>query len=131
MNGPVSMYVAARDRGVGGVVDKQLVVSHVEERRSVSGGEILGGENVTGGTGGDDPAGQEQHMARDARFRQVMGGHGHGASASQLIMDDLVDGLGGDQIDPRQRLIQQQEIVLLSQTLRDEHALALPAGEIL
>ena len=49
---------------------------------------------------------------------------------SRLLVDDLEDALLAGEVEPGDRLVEQQQVGLGGQRLGDEHALALPAGEL-
>ena len=79
---------------------------------------------------GDDPSRDEDHVIGESGLGQVMCRHDHGAAFVGLLVDHLVDGMGGGQIDAGKWLIQQQHVVVLGKTLGDEDTLALPTGEV-
>ena len=122
------MDVPTRDRTVGWIVDEELVAVDVEQARTVSRSEVFDQQDLVRRSGGHYPASQQNHIVSRPGLGQLVGGHDQCASLGGFVVDHLVDGLGGNQIESRQRFVQEQEVVVLGETLGHEHPLALAAG---
>jgi hypothetical protein len=61
---------------------------------------------------------------------QIVGGHHESAPSGRFVVDNAVYGLGRNQVESGQRLVEQQQIVLLGQTLRHKDSLPLSPGEL-
>ena len=58
---------------------------------------------------------------------EVVGGDDDGAPICDLVVDHLVDRLGGWRVDPGERLVEEQDVVVLCEALGEERPLALAA----
>ena len=128
MNDPLPMGMSIRKVCVGGIVEEDLApVIDVEQRRAICLDEVGARENLARWAVGNDPTSEQHDVVGDLCFREVVGGHDDGASALVLIVDHRVDGLCGREVDPGQRFVQEQDRMVLGESLRHEHPLALTA----
>ena len=91
----------------------------------------FGGEHVLGWAEGDLVGVQQQHHVRCARVAEVVRREHHGTAGSLLGVHDLADRARTDNVQSRERLVQQEQVGLLGYALGNHHALALASGELL
>lgn len=117
-------------RVVMGIVDEHQPVGQSQETPAVRVGEVIGGEDVGRRSVRDDATGQQHHMIRRGRLGQVVRRHHDGATGGALLVDDIEDAPTTDEIESGDRFVEQQQVARLGQPLRDEHALALSARQL-
>ncbi len=85
---------------------------------------------VAGGAERDLHAVEAQDAIPRARLLDVVGGHQQAAALGGEIVEQRAQALGAGRVHARERLVEQQQRGVLDERPRDEHALALTAGEI-
>ena len=112
------------------VVQQDVVTVHVEECGSVGLRQVPCGERGFRWAGCKHATGDEEYVVGDPGLGEIVGGEDDGAAATGFLVDHRVDRLGGREVDPCERLVEEQQVVILSQTLGNEYALALPSGQL-
>ena len=115
---------------VDSIVEHDAAVLEVEDPHTVGGGQEIGDKHIAGRSLGGNAAGEEKDMIRLRRLREVVGGDHYGAASAARLGDRLPDTFSRDQIEAGERLIQQQQVCLLGESLRYEYPLPLPSGEL-
>ena len=69
-------------------------------------------------------------MVRLRGLVEIVGRVDHGHPARRLLVEEVVDRAGGDDVEARHRLVEQQHVVVLGEALGHVGALALAAGEL-
>ena len=77
--------------------------------------------------GGDHPAGEQHHDVAPGGLLEAVGGHHDAVAGVALLVDDPQDHVAGDDVEARDRLVEQEQRRLLGEALGDERSLALPA----
>lgn len=113
---------------VGRVVEEPTPSVHTGQAEGLA--EVLRPARIPRRTCGDHPAGGEHHVVGGARLLQVMGREHHGDASRGLGVDDAIDGPCRDEVHGREGLVEQQQPVVLDETLGDVHALPLASREL-
>ena len=130
MNRPVLVLVPVGRMLMGRIVEEETGVFHVDEARPGGGTKVVFGEHISRRPRCDDPPRHEDHVVGNLCGGEVVGRLNDRAPVGLLFVDDIVDRLRRSDVQPGQRLVEEQHVVFLGQALRDEHALALAAGEL-
>lgn len=127
--GGLHMQVPAGNRGMGGIVEVDMagILAHVE---SVCLREVLGCEHMVSRTLRHHPTSKQDHMIGPTGILEVVCSDHDGPARCPLDPDRLLDHPRRDHVKGRRRLVEQQHISVLYETLGDEHPLALPSGEL-
>jgi hypothetical protein len=89
------------------IVDEQPLPFYMEEIGPVSGCQILHRQDFFGRARGNNAARKQNHVIGHLSFSQIVGRHDDGAPRLSLVVDDIVDGLSGGQVQPGQWLIEE------------------------
>ena len=103
----------------------------VDEAPPVGVDQVLLGEGPRRRARGDESPREQQHQVRACGLLQVVGAVHHGPAAVALLVDQLEDPLHRRQVQPGHGLVEQQQLRVGGEALRDEDPLALAAGEVL
>ena len=110
---------------VGVVVEDQRLLADPEQVSTVGVGQVRLGEHVVGRAARHDPTGQEQEVVGGGGVAEVVGGHQHGPARRPLAGDGVDDVLPRDEVEPGDRLVEQEDVGLLGEALGHEGSLAL------
>lgn len=114
---------------VGVVVEDKRAPAEAQDVPAVGRHQVGLGEHLVGRPGGHEPPGQQEEVVGLGGVGQVVGGYDDGPAPTALVGDHVEDALPGDDVEPRDRLVEQEHLGVLGQALGHEHPLALPARE--
>ncbi len=112
------------------IVDKYRLTTEVQQPSAEGDGEVLGNEHLVGDPVGDQAPGEQHHPIGPLGFLEVMGGEHDGGAPLDLLVDDPQDRLLAGEVEPGDRLVEQQQARRPHERLCDQHALPLPAREL-
>ena len=111
------------------VVEDQAI-PNLDEAATESVQKMIFGEDMIRWADGDGVTVDQKHLVADAGVVEIVGGDDDRVAAGDLVLDDIEDEAARGDIEAGDRLVEQQQIALLSQALSDEDSLALSAGEV-
>ena len=117
-------------RVVVGIVDQHHAVGESQESTAVGLGEVRRGEHLRRRATGHHATGEQQHVIGVGRLGQIVRGHHHCATGRTFLVDDIEDPSPTDDVEARDRFIEQEDVALLGETLGHEHSLTLSTGEL-
>ena len=91
--------------------------------------EHVGGQHLIGRSGCHQTTVQHHHLVTVPGLVEVVGGQDDDATSVPLLADDAQDPLLADQVEARDRLVEEQEVCLTCQGLGHQDALTLPEGQ--
>ena len=129
VDAPLPVDVPLIDRLVSRVVDDQPVTIAMHRHAAVRRRQVRFGQYFFRNPRSNHSPREQHHMVRSPGFGEVVRAHQHRAPVCVLVVDHRIDGLRRGEVEPGQRFVEQQHVMVLGQALRHEHALPLPAGE--
>ncbi len=111
------------------IVDEQRLTAEVQQPSAEGDGEMLGNEHLVGRPVGDQAPGEQHHPIGPLGLLEMMGGEHDGGAALDLLVDDPQDRLLARDVEPGDRLVEQQQARGTDERLSDQHPLPLSTRE--
>jgi hypothetical protein len=113
------------------VVNKHDSIGQTQQAPAIGLGEIRCSEDFFRGTARNNSASQQHHMVGLGCLGKVMCRHHDGATCVSLLVDDIENVLTTYDIKAGDRLVEEENVATLRQTLGDENTLTLPPGKFM
>lgn len=111
------------------VVEEDLV-AEADELSPECGSQVLLSNHFARGPERHRHSGEQQHQVATTGVLQVVCGQHDGSALGPFLVDHVEDDGPGDDVEPADRLVQQEQRRVLGEALGDENALALAAGQV-
>jgi hypothetical protein len=111
------------------VVNKHDSIGQTQQAPAIGLGEIRCSEDFVSATARNNAASQQHHVIGLGCFGKVVGRHHDGATCVSLLVDDIENVLTTYEIETGNRLVEEENVAPLRQTLSDKNTLTLPTGK--
>jgi hypothetical protein len=111
------------------VVNKHDPIGQTQQAPTVGLGEIRCGEDFVSSTARNNTTSQQHDVIGLGCFGKVVGRHHDGATCVSLLVDDIENVLTTYEIETGNRLVEEENVASLRQTLSDKNTLTLPTGK--
>lgn len=112
------------------IVDQHGTTLESEEATAVRTRKMFGRQDFGRRAGGDNPTGEQQDVIGVGRLGKIVGRHDNSATRGAFFGHDVEDPLSTDQIETRDRFVEEQQFRFLCETLSHEHPLPLSPRQL-
>jgi hypothetical protein len=114
---------------VVGIVEDQAI-PNLDEPATKGVEKMIFGQDMIRWANGDGVTVDQKHQIANAGVVEIVGGDDDRVAAGDFVVDDIEGEATRGDIEASDRLVEQQQVALLSEALGNEDSLALSAGEV-
>lgn len=112
------------------IVDQHGTTFESEKSTAIRTRKMFGRQDFGRRAGGDNPTGEQQDVIGVGRLGKIVGRHDNSATRGAFFGHDVEDPLSTDQIETRDRFVEEQQFRFLCETLSHEHPLPLSPRQL-